>query len=377
MITKTYWRQFAGWVIALKHKYGTDPFFKTEFNVVSLQILFATCLIIIVAIYFNSLFQDTTESLLENIISVVEGRQNVDSASIIELSRQEMKKSLFSFFGVAIALTVVFSYVIGRITLKPARTALKTQKRFISDIAHELRTPISVIKTNIEVTLIDQNIDPRIKAMLESNIEELDRTSEIINNLLSFNQLIRPGKMRFAEVHVGHVIDKSVAHLKQLAAKKHIEITVHKVESCVVFGNATAIEQIVTNLVKNAITYTSDGGFIKIVVEPYYGENVLISVEDTGVGISQDDLAHIFEPFYRAERSRNKNIGSGGSGLGLTIVSELVKLHSGRISIRSYPNKGTTVNVLLPINNATHLRIKEKVNQKNEVTVDFYNTHNT
>jgi signal transduction histidine kinase len=111
-------------------------------------------------------------------------------------------------------------------------------------------------------------------------------------------------------------------------------------------GNPTALTQVISNLLKNAINYTPPGGQITLAVSANpYGE-IELYVRDTGIGIARKDLDHIFEPFFRAERSRTR--AQGGSGLGLTITSELVKLHNGKISIRSTQGRGTTVTVSFP-----------------------------
>jgi signal transduction histidine kinase len=114
-----------------------------------------------------------------------------------------------------------------------------------------------------------------------------------------------------------------------------------------VWGNVAALEQILTNVIKNAIHYTPSGGTVSISVDPDYRGNIVISVADTGMGIPEKDLMHIFEPFYRGDSSRNRESGAG-SGLGLAIVSELVKLHKGRIAVESIVGKGTRVEITLP-----------------------------
>jgi len=280
-----------------------------------------------------------------------------------------IKSQRFVLFTLIIlSLTAAFTYLVARITLLPAKNALDSQKRFISDIAHELRTPLAVIKTNSEVFLMDSALSPKIREIVESNIEELDRTSEIINNLLTFNNLIHPDRIKFADVDMGLLVDTVASKLQNLAEKKNLEITIKKVSPHVVWGNAVALEQIVTNLLKNSINYSGQGGHITIGVGPDYIGNIVLHVEDTGMGISKHDLLHIFEPFYRAERSRNRKKGS--SGLGLTIVSELVKMHSGRITIKSLENKGTIAIVAFPYKEK-HREQKVDFADLNEISVNF------
>lgn len=342
---------------------------RTEVNLIALKLLFALSLLLIIAIDFNHLYKNVTYTIIGDISdSIKSGSFTSLTAEQILISAQEIKNR--NFFAVLIFTTLVtllFSYFISRVTLSPARNALKSQKRFISDVAHELRTPISIIKTDSEVALFDKDLDPDTRKLLKSNIEELDRVSNIINNLLSLNNLINPERISFGGVDLELVIDESIKKLDTLARNKKIEITLKKTQPLILSGNITALEQIVTNILKNAITYTSAGGKITITAEPDFGGNVILTIKDNGIGIDQKDLYHIFEPFYRAESSRKRHIG-GSSGLGLTIVSELVKLHSGKVSIRSAVDRGTTVSVIFPYGQEFSPTERRKVS---EVSLNF------
>jgi signal transduction histidine kinase len=217
---------------------------------------------------------------------------------------------------------------------------------------------------------MEDKLDPKIKELLESHIQELDRMSGIINNLISLKNMVRPEKVKFENVDIGLIADAVFIKLKSLAEKKFLEVTTKKVAPNIVWGNAVAIEQIITNLLKNAINYTNENGRITIKIGPDYMGSVILQIEDTGIGIGKKDLLHIFEPFYRAERSRNKQRGS--SGLGLTIVSELVKMHSGKISIRSAENKGTTVIITFPYARQ-NIDVEQHIefSRLNEISVNF------
>ncbi|MDP3402735.1 MAG: HAMP domain-containing sensor histidine kinase, partial [bacterium] len=147
-------------------------------------------------------------------------------------------------------------------------------------------------------------------------------------------------------------------------------------EDCFVCGNGVALEQVVTNLVKNAVNYTPKDrdGSVTVTVAPEPGDKIMLSVKDTGIGIDQKDLFHIFEPFYRGDTSRARGIGTGTSGLGLAIVNEIVRLHKGGITIRSTPGKGTEIRVILPAVGAKNLPdplANGNTNSTNEVSVDF------
>lgn len=266
--------------------------------------------------------------------------------------------------------TTVFGLLVARMTLAPSRNALAAQKQFIGNVAHELRTPLAIIKTNTEVRMLDRDVPPHARAIHRSNLEELDRISDIINNLLSLNALIQPERMPFTNVDLGDIARRVVEKLGHLTRKKKLQINVQTALQSVAWGNASAIEQIIMNLTRNALAHT-DEGEMRISVQPEEHGFLQLSIRDTGTGIDQKDLLHIFEPFYRGDRARTRT-GGVGSGLGLAIVSELVKMHNGRIRIQSAPGKGTTVYVSLPEGQIAPKSTKLHPNHRDrEVMADF------
>jgi signal transduction histidine kinase len=331
-------------------RYRYEPFFQTEVNILGLQILFGLLILGIVAASFFSLYKDVTSVLIQGIIDTAITRAPAASVGATVVSELESLGSrnvtliVISIIGV----TVIFSYVVARITLSPVRNALESQKQFIGNIAHELRTPLSTIKTNTEVALFDTAMSSELRETLESNVEELDRISDIINNLLSLNVSIKPERVAFKNVNLGNVVRTVVGKLRRLTDTKRIEVATRIDENKLVWGNVSALEQIVTNILSNAIRFTPEKGRIDVTVENIDPETVELSIRDSGRGIARKDLFHIFEPFYRADPARSRAHG-GGSGLGLTIVSELVKLHNGTIMVRSSEGRGTTVGIRLPV----------------------------
>ena len=366
-----YWKRFAGWATDLYNTYRNDSFLRAEVNIIALQIGFAIILLTAVSISFYHLYENILETFISGITESLKQNQVVNGQQIFNSIQLVKTKDFFTFFSITVVITFVFGYIVAKVTLRPAREAFKTQKRFISDVAHELRTPLTIIKTNSEVTLLNSTLDLATREIITSNMEELNRASEIINNLLSLNSMTRPERMQFSDVNLGATVDSVLKKMKQLAERKNISITTKKQEPTDVLGNVTALEQIVGNIIRNAINYTQANGHIDVSIEPDYRGNIVCMVRDTGIGIAQEDLFHIFEPFYRAEASRSRQ--SGSSGLGLTIVSELLKIHSGKIAIRSEVGKGTLVIVTLPLsrNSAKPPKPSEK---SNEISVDFLDT---
>lgn len=359
-------------VTGLVTKYRYDPFFRTEIHVVALQVAFALFVLGIVGTFFSLLYHDISTAIVEGIRTAIAGGTVSDLGPAIVRNIQAIKdQNLWELVAVISVSTVLFGYIIAHVTLAPARNALASQKQFIGNIAHEIRTPLSVIKTNTEVSLLDEKISADMQDTLRSNVEEIDRISEIINNLLSLSTLVKPERIEFSTVDLSVMATETVEKFSALARRNDQQVMLRKSPDALIWGNATAIQQIIGNLLKNAIAYSPRGGHVRVTVEPAPGSNVELIIQDTGVGIARKDLFRIFEPFYRADPSRTK--GAGGSGLGLAIVSELVKMHQGRITIRSAVGRGTSVSIIFPsvANKATvgnETSLKEGLN---EIAVDF------
>lgn len=367
-----YWKRFAALATGYANRYRFDGFFRTETNIVALQITFALTIGILMWASFSHFYTDISDSVRTGVVEGVALPTEAQTRAAILLQIEDAReRSLAIVVVLLLGITTLFAYLIARITLVPARNSLAAQKQFIGNIAHELRTPLSIIKTNIEVAMLDEYVDPKLAGTLKSNLEELDRISDIINNLLSFSVFVRPERMEFSDVDLGTVVDTTVAKLMRLVDRKHIELVVRKGDFRIVRGNATALEQIVMNILKNAIMYTGHGGTIAITLEPDYRDFIGLTVGDSGIGIARKDLFRIFEPFYRAEHSRARRYG--GTGLGLAIVNELVKIHRGKIVIRSAPGKGTTVIVSLPCGENAPPKQSETLKHQplDEIAVDF------
>jgi len=344
--------------------------------VIALQAVFAIIIIALIVVSFSILYHNISFAIVNGIReSLASNAPTLMGPEIIAEVENIRTLNLLTIIGIVSIATIVFGYVIGRITLRPARNALESQKQFIGNVAHELRTPLSIIKTNTEVALFDTAMAPDLRQTLMSNIEELDRVSQIINNLLSLSILVHPEEMEFASVDFSSVVANVVELYGPLAKSKELEVLVRNGSNMDVWGNATALEQIAGNILKNAISYTPKGGRIRITIDRTLYGHIELSVQDSGIGIPRKDLYRIFEPFYRAERSRARAgmYGNSSSGLGLTIVSELVKAHQGRIAIRSSVGHGTTVSVYLPAahtNDMSDVRPAHQ-NAPSEVAIDF------
>ncbi|MDP3646232.1 MAG: HAMP domain-containing sensor histidine kinase [bacterium] len=344
--TRTSWKRFAGSATAFADRYLYDPFLRTQINVVGMLTLFSIFLLTLASILINYLYHDISLAVVNGVRASILASSTAPIADTIPSLDEIRSQNISAIVAGTVSATIAFGYLLTRAALGPTRHALASQKQFIGNIAHELRTPLAVIKTNTEVALFSEEIPDATRAIMNSNIEEIDRASEIINNLLSLSASVRPERIEFSAVDAAAIATDVIEKLEHLARVRNLDVTLRKGNTAYVWGNPFALEQVMMNVVKNAINYTSRSGHISVTVEQIGDSRVEIIVQDSGLGIARHDLFHIFEPFYRAEQSRNRSYG--GSGLGLAIVSELVKLHRGKITVRSAVGRGTTVSISLP-----------------------------
>ncbi len=371
-------KQSGGLVTSLLRKLRNDLFFRTEFIVIGVIFFLCFANVAIIALslkqfHFN-VASTVVSSITESVADIKTGGFDATTTSQVLLDdiSEIRRANLTVVLGLSLIVTLIFGYVVARIALVPTRNALGAQKQFIGNIAHELRTPLSTLKANNEIMLMKGDSDDDSRSMLRSNIEEIDRISGIINNLLTLNTFRHADQMNFSVVNLSNIIRESVAKFETLATGKEIDLDADISPTLEIWGNKSAVVQIVTNLIKNAIVYTPREGSVAINAHQSSSERIEFEVSDTGIGIEREKLQQIFEPFYQVEPSRSQSRGS--SGLGLAIVSELVKLHHGKISIQSTPHVGTVVRVELPALNPgdeKRKRVEHTPTTHNEFVMDF------
>ena len=226
---------------------------------------------------------------------------------------------------------------------------LQTMRReLIGNISHDLRTPIAGIKAMVE-TLQDTAIDDKQVALdfLTSINGEVDRLTQMVTELTELSH-IETGKaeLRRVPTNLNNLIQEVVDQMRPQAESKPVTITtVFGSNLPVIKVDKDRIRQTLTNLVHNAIKFNNPGGKVTISTT-FLNESAIVSVSDTGMGISKEDLPHIFERFYKADKARSQ----GGSGLGLAIAKHTIQAHGGNISVKSEEGKGTTITFDLPLN---------------------------
>ncbi len=231
------------------------------------------------------------------------------------------------------------SYFLAGITLKPIAKIIEEQKIFISDASHELRTPLTALKSTFEVALRSPKLNiAEAKNNLKIGIKEVDKLTNLTNSMLRLSHLENGNGQQHLSINIKETIDKVIARLSAKASSKKIKI-INKTKNYFIVGDPSSIEELFEIIIDNAIKY-SDNQPIKI-----YSTNNKIIIKDSGLGISQKDLPHIFDRFYRADNARTKS-GEGGYGLGLPIAKKIMDKQGGKIIVDSISDNGTTVQLI-------------------------------
>lgn len=223
-----------------------------------------------------------------------------------------------------------------------------SRQEFVSNVSHELKTPLSSIKVLSESILLQEDMPTEMyREFLHDINSEVDRMTNIVNDLLALVKLDhRETALNIKETDVNKMIQDIMKRLYPLAEKKSIELLYESNKDMVIDADEMKLSLAISNLIENGIKYTPDEGMVKVTIDGDH-QNVFITVQDTGIGIDEEEQSKVFKRFYRVDKTRDRE--TGGTGLGLAITHSTVMLHNGSIKIVSSEGKGATFVVRLPI----------------------------
>ncbi|WP_294156775.1 cell wall metabolism sensor histidine kinase WalK [uncultured Selenomonas sp.] len=255
-----------------------------------------------------------------------------------------MQKSTYAMgvLGVValIIATAAGHFLSGR-AMVPLKEAYEKQRQFAADASHELRTPLAVVMASADLLGNDPSItSPFLKQVIEDVRDEVKKMTKLVSDLLlvarSDNKAL---KLKPTKFDAAELLGQTARVMQPLAEKKHITIDTAELEKHEIQADEQKIKQLMLILVDNAVKYTPDGGRVTVGFEKAPQGRVRFYVQDTGIGISEEDQKRIFDRFYRVDKARSREMG--GNGLGLSIAQEIVNLHQGTIDVQSAPGEGT------------------------------------
>ncbi len=304
--------------------------------------VFALVLGIFSYFLYNALLVILGENIDEHVLDLATRAHFFDRAS------HALQSQILIVDAITLLFVSLFSYILTGLTLRPIRKARDRERRFLADAAHELRTPLSVMRSGNEVVLRGEaTMSLRVKKLLTENVGEIDLLTQISNGLLALASEKEKSAGKTGVVDVREILSSVIEKLMSLAYARSLELSLNGVElsdALMVRADRNTLTRIFENLIENGIKYTKVGS-IRVALE-HNRKSVIIRIQDTGIGISSEDIEHVTEPFFRADAARTS---MEGSGLGLSIVSESLEMYGGSLSIESELGVGTIVRVTLPL----------------------------
>jgi heavy metal sensor kinase len=241
-------------------------------------------------------------------------------------------------------LAATFNATLGRI-----ERAFDEVRQFSSDAAHELKTPLTALRGEMEVALRKDREPAEYRAVLESGLEEAAKLERIVDDLLLLARTDASSSMLMNEpVALDEVVLEAHEETCMLAERMRVSLVLNKVDQVAIKGNAMLVRRLLVNLIDNGIKYNRPGGTVSVTLELEPGGNeARLVVEDTGIGIPAESLPHLFNRFYRVDKARSRDVG--GTGLGLAIVKRMAEAHGGTVAVESKPGVGSKFTIVLSV----------------------------
>lgn len=271
-------------------------------------------------------------------------RPAIDPEVIEETKNRLMAILILINLGI-LGVSAVLGYFLAGRTLKPIKDMVDEQSRFITDASHELRTPLTSLKSEIEVNLRDKNLTfKNAKKLLQSNLEEVNNLQYLSDNLIKFTQFQETNSNDFEQINLKEVAEEAERKITNLAKRKNISIK-NQIKNITISGDRQNLKELFVIFLDNAIKYSSNKTTVTLTSK--INDFAEIKINDQGWGIDEKDIPHLFDRFFRADKSRSKS-EIGGYGLGLSIAKQIIDEHHGSVSVESKIGKGTVFTILLP-----------------------------
>ncbi len=240
-------------------------------------------------------------------------------------------------------MSEAFNKMLGRI-----KQLDESREEFVSNVSHELKTPMTSMKVLADSLLEQENAPVEMyQEFMEDIAREIDRENQIITDLLSLVKMDKTGQnLNIQSVNINDLLEQNLKRLRPIAGKKNVEIVMESFRPVTAEVDETKLSLAISNLVENAIKYNRDNGWVHVSLNADH-KYFFLKVEDSGIGIPEEDQAHIFERFYRVDKSHSRAVG--GTGLGLAIARSAVIVHRGSIRVYSNAGEGTTFTVRIPL----------------------------
>ena len=236
-----------------------------------------------------------------------------------------------------------FNRVLGRMKVLDT-----SRQEFVSNVSHELRTPITSMKVLADSLISQKDVPVELyKEFMEDIAEEIDREDEIITDLLSLVKMDRTAAdLNITEVDINALVELIMRRLRPIAQNRDVEVVYESVRPVTAAVDEVKITQVISNLVENAIKYNKEHGWVRVKLDADH-QYFSVEVADSGIGIPAESIDHIYERFYRVDKSRSREIG--GTGLGLAITRSAILMHRGTIKVESIEGEGTTFTIRIPL----------------------------
>lgn len=242
-----------------------------------------------------------------------------------------------------VRMTEAFNKLLDRL-----RVLDDSRKEFVSNVSHELKTPLTSMKVLSDSLLAQQDVPVELYQEFMGDLsQEIERENKIINDLLSLVKMDKTANtMNITSENINALVERIMKQLRPIAARRNIEVVFESFRPVTAEVDEVKLSLAITNLVENAIKYNNDNGWVHVALNADH-KMFYVEVADSGIGIQQEETEHIFERFYRVDKSHSREIG--GTGLGLAIARSAVVMHRGAIKVYSQVGKGTTFTMRIPL----------------------------